>query len=209
MAKEKRNFFIDTNILVDYILLNDILKPEDRKSFPIYDTFEPSLKLINLLFENKNKIRWNTSFINLFEIPPVLMKRIVMDKMFLKGVSFDYFEKYYSKFLKEKDFQEEVEKIMEKYYSFLKKDGGLWYVNIFSIKREVNFKEMDKLRLKYRLSLGDSLIFFMAKLCKGYFVTRDGDFKQNNLPKDYKNDINIISPRQALQKAKKLLDSKK
>lgn len=59
MIGTKPNFFLDTNVLVDYILLNDILKEEDKEHFPLYDKLKPSLDLLNLFFDNMEEIKWS------------------------------------------------------------------------------------------------------------------------------------------------------
>lgn len=203
---EKHNFFIDTNILVDYILLNDILKEKDKKEFPLYDKLKPSLDLINFLLKNKKKVRWCTSFINLCEMPTVLIRHIVMDMMYIQRIPFDYFEKYYSEFIKQKNFQEQVNKIINKYYSFLKnKNNEVWFIHNCSIYKEKDFKEIDKLRLLFKLPLDDGLIFFLAKKEKGFFVTNDSHHFNDKLKKAYSKEIKIVSPKRALERVKELI----
>ena len=200
--KVSKNFFIDTNILVDYILLKEILKEEDKPNFPIYDSLEPSLKLIDFLINNK-KIRWCTSFVNLCEMPSALIKDIVLSRMYIKRIPFQYFDKYYSNFIKQKNFKKQVENIVNKYYKFLT-DNKIWFIDSMNITKKEDFQKIDDLKIDFRLPLGDSLIFFIAKKEGGFFVTSDmHHFK--DVGKKYANEIEVISPKQALEKAKKLI----
>lgn len=205
VEESKPNFFIDTNVLIDYILLNDILKEEDREHFPLYDKLKPGLDLLNLFFQNKDKIRWCTSFFNLCEMPSVLIKHIVLDRMYIKRIPFDYFEKYYSNFIKQKNFQKELSEILIKYAHFMKK---LWFIHTITISGLGDFSKIDRLRLIFRLPLNDAFIFFTAKKEGGYFVTNDKHhFNNPKLKKEYENQIKIISPIQAIKEAKKIISS--
>ncbi len=205
MKSSKPNFFIDTNILVDYILLNDILKEEDKEHFPLYDKLKPSLDLLNLFFKNQKEIRWCTSFFNLGEMPSVLIRHIILDRMYIKRIPFDYFEKYYSSFIKQKNFRKELNEILIKYARFTKK---LWFIHTITISGLEDFSKIDRLRLIFRLPLNDAFIFFTAKKEGGYFVTNDKHhFNNPKLKKEYETQIKIISPTQAIKEAKKLISS--
>jgi len=137
-------------------------------------------------------------------MPTVLIKHIVMDRMYIKRIPFDYFDSYYSKFIKQKDFQEQVNEIISKYYLFLK-NNSIWFIHNFSIQKEEDFKEVDKLRLSFNLPLNDCLIFFIAKLEGEFFVTNDHHHFNKKLNNKYKEIIKIISPRRALEEANKLV----
>ena len=203
MAKEsKPNFFIDTNILVDYILLKDILKEEDKEHFPLYDKLKPSLNLINFLFENKEKIRWCTSFFNLCEMSSVLIKHIVLNRMYVKRIPFDYFDKYYSNFIRQQNFRKQIEEIITKYYGFIKK---IWFIHTVTISNLDDFSKIDRLRLVFKLPLNDALIFFTAKKEGGYFVTNDKHHFTEKLKGEYNTQIKIVSPKKALEEANKLI----
>jgi len=203
MEPSKVNFFIDTNVLVDYILLNDILKEEDKEHFPLYDKLKPSLDLLNLFFKNKKKLRWCTSFINLCEMPVVLIRHIVLDRMYVKRIPFDYFDKYYSNFIKQENFRTQIAKIITKYFGFVRK---LWYIHTITISNHDDLAKVGRLRFGFKMPLDDALIFFIAKKEGGYFVTNDRHhFSNPKLKKEYENQIKIISPTQAIKEAKKII----
>ena len=47
------HFFVDTNVIANYILIKKILKKSDRKKFLLYDKLKPSIDLIGNYFEKK------------------------------------------------------------------------------------------------------------------------------------------------------------
>ena len=195
--KESPNFFIETNILVDYILLKEFIVDAERKKFPTYEKIKPSLDLIKTL--QKKKTRWCTSFVNLCEMPMVLIKAIIMNKMYMDLIPFNYYQQYYSNFIRKKGFKKEIEEIIEDYYSTLSSDGW-WFIHKLEMSTIDDLKEMDELRISFDLPIADALIFFIAKKEGGYFVTRDHHFLNNKkLKKCYDEKIKIISPKEAIE----------
>ena len=146
----------------------------------------------------KKEFKLNTSFLNLCEMSRVLIEDIVMRRMYLEGIPFGYYNDYLSKFLKEKNFKKELDKIINKYYLHIVKNE-LWIIHTLKMIEIKDFKEIDKLRIDFNLPFADALIFFTATKQGGYFVTTDSHhFLDNKKLKDeYKSKIQIISPTKA------------
>lgn len=203
MVKEKPNFFIDTNVLVDYILLKEIINEVKSENFPLFDSVKPSFDLIDYYLKNKEKIRSCTSFFNLCEMPLVLIRDLVLGRMVIKRIPLQYHSEYLSKFLKQKNFRQQVEGTIDKYYKFLQKNN-IWYIKGIEMPNITDFKEVDKLRLEFKVPLIDSLIFLTAKAVRGYFVTTDNHHFNSKVKKAFKHEIEIISPKEALRKMKEI-----
>ena len=126
--------------------------------------------------------------------------------MYLKNIPFNYFEIYLSRFLKQKRFGKEINEVTNNYYDFLLKNK-IWFIHKLSIEKEKEFRELDRMKINFKIPTIDSLIFFMAKSEKGYFVTNDHHhFLWNKeLKKEYKREIKIISPQKALEIMKTLI----
>src|SRR3989344_94083 len=199
MPSKKQNFFVDTNVFIYYILLKNVLK-EIKDLQPLYDKLKPSLDFLELYSKNQKEVELRTSFMNFCEMPTLLVENLVMGRMYLKQIPFNYLEEYKRDFLKNTSFKEEVNKVIDEYYEFLKKQN-LWFVNGITISELPQFKEIDKLRLEFHLPLSDALIFAIAKDDNLYFVTNDEHHFLGNksLKRAYGKDISIISPKKAIE----------
>src|SRR3989344_4260142 len=151
MPSKKQNFFVDTNVFIYYILLKNVLK-EIKDLQPLYDKLKPSLDFLELYSKNQKEVELRTSFMNFCEMPTLLVENLVMGRMYLKQIPFNYLEEYKRDFLKNTSFKEEVNKVIDEYYEFLKKQN-LWFVNGITISELPQFKEIDKLRLEFHFPM--------------------------------------------------------
>jgi len=199
VPSKKPGFFVDTNVFIYYILLKNVLK-EIKDLQPLYDKLKPSLDFLELYFENKEKVNLRTSFINFCEMPTLLVENLVMGRMYLKQIPFNYLGEYKKDFLKNPGFKEEVNRVIDEYYDFLKRQN-IWFIYGITVSELYQFKEIDKLRLEFHLPLSGALIFAMAKDENLYFVTNDEHHFLGNkaLKRAYGKNISIISPKRAIE----------
>ena len=112
MPSKKQNFFVDTNVFIYYILLKNVLK-EIKDLQPLYDKLKPSLDFLELYSKNQKEVELRTSFMNFCEMPTLLVENLVMGRMYLKQIPFNYLEEYKRDFLKNTSFKEEVNKVID------------------------------------------------------------------------------------------------
>ncbi len=201
MPAKRPNFFVDTNILVDYLLSQEYSKNKVKDS-QFYDMFKPSIDFLSFYFKNEKNLRLCTSFFNLCELPNVLIDELVQKKMFRDRISFRYFTKYKGIFLKSKNYKEQVKETFDDYYAFLK-EKKIWFINDVSVSSESQLREIDELHVTHDLPFADTLIFYVAQMEGGFFVTTDRHFLDNKtLKKLYESKIEIVSPSAAIARMK-------
>lgn len=204
MAFRKPNFFVDTNVFVDYLLASETIKELDNRD-ALYTKIKTCRDFFEAYFKNYLKIRLCTSFLNLNEIPNAFIEKLVKGRMYRQDLAFNYFEKYKKDFLRSPAYKKEVKAVLRRYYKFLKVKK-IWFIYGLLIKKSKHLKEIDWLQIEFNLKLADALIFFIAQKEGGFFVTQDSDFLNNKqLKEKYKSRIQIISPAAALQKFNEIL----
>lgn len=188
-------FFIDTNILVHYLILSKANQRKSKKTlWREFKKIKPSYDFVKKALENKNKkIKFITSPLAFSEIFYAIYDEYICRRLFLDGTPFSSWVRVRYKYkLEPKDVDELYKDIRN-----LKKT----FQNKIDIDDDIyDFKFIQKLVLKYGLRTHDAVLFSTARNTNcSFFVTKDSDFLNNKELKKYKK-LKIISPEEAIQK---------
>ncbi len=196
------NFFIDTNVFVDWILVNEVknrMKIENKNLktiIPFYDKIEPSFVFLEKIFRIK-KHSFYTSPFCIFELSRAIIRHAVKRRMYEENVSFNYFSKYEKFFVKKE--KNLIYAILDLFYKKFLQSKNILLINKKSYTKK-HFLAMDFFQVELSLSYQDSLILLDSLNLKEYvFITSDSDFlnKKNILEKEL--NIVILHPKEALK----------
>ncbi len=199
--KMVKKIFIDTNVLVGYLLILGIMKTKltEKRKKQIgkhYKKFKLSYDFICKVKENKDKkYKFVTSHLSISEIYLALYDEAICKKMWDDGIPLSAWVKKkdnFKKLVKEYEIDELKKKV--KTLRNMK--------NLERIGNKYNFDLIARLIMKYNLMTQDSILFSTAlKRDCSFFVTRDEkDFTSNNKLKEKFKKIELLSPEDALEK---------
>ncbi len=190
------NFFIDTNVFINWILIESLKRKKDvKEAIPFYKKIVSSHIFLEKLNDKNN---FYTSPICLAEIPQAIIRFAVKRKMYVENIPFNYFEKYRKNFSKkEKNVVYEHTDLLFKNFIDNKKIKILHVKSFY--KNEFSF--LDYLQVEVGLSQLDSLILLDSVLLKEvFFVTTDRDFFDNKKVLERKiKGLKIITPETAIR----------
>jgi predicted nucleic acid-binding protein len=186
--------FLDTNLLVDYLILSNI---KGRRKKELKERYKNSFDLVKRIIKNKNKrFCFITSSLSRAEIYRCLLNEYLCDLMYKKGIPVNCWE--HEKW-KEKLDEDSIKIIMETIESFTDKYicseiGELKSKKILSVLDTYNPKVFTDLIMRFKQKTHDSIIISTAieNKCK-YLVTRDNRLRKELKEKGYKK-INLINP---------------
>jgi len=195
--EEKVRIFLDTNLLVDYLILSNL---RGRRKKELKDRYKNSFTLIKKVIKRKNKkYYFSTSSLSRAEIYHSLLNEYRCDKMYRKGIPVNCWEHEKTK---EKLTEEEILDIINSIEKFTIKyiyTEGDKKKNIFSALDIYKIKIFIDLVMKYNVKTHDAIIISTAieNRCK-YLITRDNRLKTELKDKKYTK-IELISPEQAIK----------
>jgi len=195
----KINLFLDTNLLVDYLILSNI---KGRRKKELKDRYKISFQLVKNIIKNKNKrLSFITSSLSRAEIYRCLLNEYLCDLMYKKGVPVSCWEheKWKEKIGEDsiKEIMKTIELFTDKYICF--EGEEIKDKKILSVLDTYKPDIFIELIMKYKQKTHDSIILATAieKKCK-YIITRDNRLKNELKNKEYKK-ITLISPEKAIE----------
>ncbi len=196
------NFFIDTNVFVDWILINEVknrlrVSEKNLKTIlPFYDKIESSfLFLEKISFTNEHK--FFTSFFCIFELSKAIIRHAVKRRMYEENVSFNYFSKYEKIFIKKE--KNLIYVILDLFYKkFLESKKIVLLNKKYYSKKHI--LAIDFFQVELLLSYQDSIILLDSLNLKKYvFVTSDSDFLSKKKLLEKELNVIILHPKDALK----------
>ena len=183
------SFFIDTNIIVDWIFLNQNIENDILKKY------RASVEFLDKI-TNLKRYTVITSSINIIELPNAISNNFVIHKMIEENLPF-YLYSSFRRTLRQ-EFSKDITKLSN---NFVNQFIGAKLIELFELRLNINIiEDINQYQLKYKLSMPDAFILrtVFESECK-YLVTRDYDFKEKR--ESIKRDLNIeiISPEDALE----------
>ncbi len=202
----RMNFFLDTNVFIDWALLKHVFKshPNDiDKYLPFHKKIRSSWELLELIKKHNIKNTFFTSPFSIAEFSQAIIRQAVMRALFVENIPFNFFEKYKKEILNKTNTKKGIYRLLDEIYiSFIK--SNLVTIKTSNLLNDTVLASLDYLQIDCGLSTPDAIIFLDAVINKAeYFVTSDRDFFDNKKKlKNFKN-LKIIKPKEALELVKK------